>query len=99
MADQIQALAARALGEVAAALKQEAGYFETNYERMQYADFRRAGLPIGSGVVESAAKQFKQRIGGAGMSWSAEGLHNLLPLRAALMSGTFDTFWRSLYPP
>ncbi|BCX03507.1 MAG: hypothetical protein KatS3mg053_1445 [Candidatus Roseilinea sp.] len=59
---------------------------------MQYADFRRAELPIGSGVVESAAKQFKQRVGGAGVSWLAEGWHNLLPLRAAVMSGTFDTF-------
>lgn len=66
---------------------------------MQYADFRQAGLPIGSGVVESEAKWFKQHIGGAGMCWSPEGLHNLLPLCAALMSGTFDAFWHSLLSP
>lgn len=98
VACQIRQLIAGVSGDTAKALEQEAGYLENNHERMQYADFRQAGLPIGSGVVESEAKQFKQRIGGPGMSWSPEGLHNLLPLRAAVMSGTFDTFWRSIYP-
>ena len=38
----------------------EARYFETNHERMQYRDFESAHLPIGSGIVESGAKQAKQ---------------------------------------
>jgi hypothetical protein len=36
----------------------EARYF---HERMQYRDFESAHLPIGSGIVESGAKQAKQR--------------------------------------
>jgi hypothetical protein len=71
----------------------EAAYFETYAEQMQYADFRAANLPIGSGTVESAAKRTKQRCSAAGMHWSNSGLCNLLPLRAAVMSDTFDAVW------
>jgi hypothetical protein len=35
-------------------------YFEEHARRMQYAQFRAAGFPIGSGGVESGVKQFKQ---------------------------------------
>lgn len=76
----------------------EAGFFEANHERMQYQDFRAAGLPIGSGVVESGAKQTKQRVSAAGMRWSRTGLENMLPLRAAVMSGTFDSLWARICP-
>jgi hypothetical protein len=76
----------------------EAGYFASNHERMQYSDFRSAQLPIGSGVVESGAKQAKQRLSAAGMRWSRPGLENMLPLRAALMSGTFDLLWPRIRP-
>jgi hypothetical protein len=43
----------------------EARYFEINHERMQYRDFESAHLPIGSGIVESGAKQAKLRTGHA----------------------------------
>ena len=39
-------------------LRTEARYF---HERMQYRDFESAHLPIGSGIVESGAKQAKLR--------------------------------------
>jgi len=76
----------------------EARYFETNHERMQYRDFESAHLPIGSGIVESGAKQAKQRLCAPGMRWSRAGLENMLPLRAALMSGTFDQLWPRICP-
>jgi hypothetical protein len=76
----------------------EAGYFDDNRERMQYQDFRNAGIPIGSGVVESGAKQTKHRVSAAGMRWSRRGLENMLPLRAALMSGTFESLWERICP-
>lgn len=84
--------------ELKGKLKAEACYFASNYERMQYRDFQRAHLPIGSGAVESGAKQTKHRVAAAGMRWSRQGLENLLPLRAATMSGTFDTFWTAIRP-
>jgi hypothetical protein len=73
----------------------EARYF---HERMQYRDFESAHLPIGSGIVESGAKQAKQRLCAPGMRWSRAGLENMLPLRAALMSGTFDQLWPRICP-
>jgi hypothetical protein len=81
-----------------AALDTEARYFETRFDRMQYADFRAAGLPIGSGVVEATAKQVKHRMSGSGMRWSRTGASNMLPLLAAELSGTFSAYWARLCP-
>ena len=101
-ADQIAArmmgLAASAQSDAKSKLQTEAGYFSANHQRMQYRDFQLAALPIGSGTVESGAKQTKQRVSAAGMRWSRRGLENLLPLRAALMSNAFDTLWKTICP-
>jgi hypothetical protein len=81
--------------ERAEALRKAASYFNTNRDRMQYQDFRNDGWPIGSGMIESGAKQFKARFTGSGMRWSRQGAENLLPLRAALLSSKerFDNLW------
>lgn len=78
-------------------LMKEAGYFENNKRRMNYLDLRSGGWLIGSGTVESGAKQFKGRFSGAGMRWSRNGAENLLPIRAAIMSKRFDSRWRAVY--
>lgn len=80
------------------ALETQAAYFASRFDRMQYAEFREAGLPIGSGVVEAAAKQTKQRMSGTGMRWSRSGASNLLPFLAAELSGTFDRYWAKVCP-
>ena len=49
--------------------------------------------PIGRGMVESGANQFKARFSGPGMRWSRQGAENLLPVRAAVLSGRFDQMW------
>ncbi len=36
--------------------KREIGYFEENIERMRYAEYKKMGLFIGSGVIEAACK-------------------------------------------
>jgi hypothetical protein len=77
----------------AAALAREATYFQTNHLRMNYLEMREEGWPIGSGMVESAAKQFKARFCGPGMRWSRHGAQNLLPIRAAVLSHRFDALW------
>lgn len=78
-------------------LNTEAGYFENNKRRMDYLDCREEGYLIGSGMVESGAKQFKARFTGPGMRWSRPGLERLLPIRTAILSHSFDTLWPSVY--
>ena len=81
----------------AATLRREAGYFQDNYRRMQYLETREEGFPIGSGMVESACKQFRTRLAGSGMRWSRAGLERLLPIRAAIMGQRFDELWQKVY--
>jgi len=85
----------------AKALQREAGYFQKNWQRMNYQDMREEGWPIGSGMVESGAKQFKARMAGPGMRWSRSGAENLIPIRKAILSDRFDDLWRQAYrsPP
>lgn len=74
-------------------LLQEATYFRNNQHRMNYLEMREGEWPIGSGMVESGAKQFKARFCGPGMRWSRKGAENLLPIRAAVLSRRFDAMW------
>ena len=85
----------------AEALQQEATYFRNNQHRMNYLEMREGEWPIGSGMVESGAKQFKARFCGPGMRWSRDGAENLLPIRAAVLSRRFDTMWDAAHalPP
>jgi hypothetical protein len=84
--------------ERAALIEREANYFRTNRSRMAYQHCREAGFVIGSGMVESGCKLFKQRFGASGMRWSRSGATNLMPLRAAVMGQCFDQVWLSLCP-
>lgn len=88
--------AARHKRKAAKDLRQHAGYFRDNQRRMQYLELRENDYPIGSGMVESGCKQFRDRLTGAGMRWSRPGVEHLLPIRAAILSRRFDDLWRSL---
>lgn len=82
-------------------LLKQAGYFENHKHRMHYLDMRAEGWVIGSGMVESGEKRFKDRFTKAGMRWSRKGAERLLPWRTAVLSGRFDDRWRVAYnsPP
>jgi hypothetical protein len=82
---------------IAQDLKREAGYFEHNHRRMNYLEMREEGWLIGSGVVESAAKQYKARLAGTGMHWSRPGAERLLPVRSVILSQRFDSTWQRVY--
>lgn len=74
----------------------EIGYFENNKERMRYADFRRQGCFIGSGVVEAACGfVVGQRLKNSGMFWSLRGANSILALRCSKLSNRFEDFWES----
>lgn len=79
------------------ALQTEAGYFANNHKRMDYLEMRIQGWVIGSGMVESGGKQYKQRLSGPGMQWSRQGAQRVLPVRSAILSGRFDQIWQTVY--
>jgi len=86
-------------GEQAEVLRREAGYFRHNQHRMNYLEMREEEWLIGSGVVESAAKQLKGRLAGPGMMWSRPGVEHMLPITTAIMSNRFDELWHAAYHP
>jgi hypothetical protein len=70
-------------------------YLRNNRSRMQYDKYRREGLPITSSYVESAVKQFNQRVKGTEKFWSEEGAEAMLQLRADYLSDDkpLEAFW------
>lgn len=82
---------------IAQELRKEGRFFLKNQHRMQYQELREDGWAIGSGMVESAAKQFKARFTGPGMRWSRSGAEKLIPVRAAIMGDRFHPLWQTVY--
>jgi len=76
------------------ALETQQTFFARNRNRMAYADFRRRGLPIGSGPVEAACKTLiKARLCQSGMRWTTHGGQNILDLRTYVKSNRWDAMW------
>lgn len=66
-------------------------YLREHQDHIDYAIFKKLGIPLGSGFVESACKWLiQQRFKGVGMRWSEQGFDNLLYLRVAWVNGRFD---------
>ena len=69
--------------EELAALDSLVRYYRNNEKRMRYTEFREAGLPVGSGIVESAHKHVLQtRMKQAGQRWSMLRGRRMVQLRA-----------------
>jgi hypothetical protein len=74
-------------------------YLKTHEDHIRYDHFKAAGLPIGSGLVESACKWLiQQRFKGVGMRWSEVGFNHLLHLRVAWVNQRFDSFFPDIVP-
>jgi hypothetical protein len=70
------------------------GYFEENRGRVNYPAYLKQGLPIGSGVVESACKHVvASRCKRAGMRWDEPGAENILALRCLALNERWDSAW------
>jgi hypothetical protein len=72
------------------------GYLQNHKDKMRYAEYRRRGLPITSSYVESAVKQFNQRVKGTEKFWTEEGAEALLQMRADHLSDATPMagFWQ-----
>lgn len=74
----------------------ELHYLEENKNRMRYADFRRQGLFVGSGVIEAGCKSIiGARLKQSGMEWTVRGANAIIALRCAMLSGRFEDFWET----
>lgn len=56
-----------------------------------YREFRRLGLPVGSGAIESAIRRVVNlRLKGNGLLWYADNAEGMLALRAAALTGRWQ---------
>jgi hypothetical protein len=66
-------------------------YLQERRKHMRYAEYRRVGMPIGSGVTEAACKTvYTQRLKLSGMRWKKPGAQTILTLRVILLSGVWS---------
>ena len=74
----------------------EIAYLIKNKQRMRYAEFRRQGLFVGTGVVEAGCKTvIGARLKQSGMEWSLRGANAITSLRCLFLSGRFEEYWES----
>jgi len=58
---------------------------------MDYARFRRTGIPLGSGAIESAIRRVVNlRLKGCGLLWCEENAEGMLLLRATVLTGRWE---------
>jgi hypothetical protein len=95
LADLADALDVEGLPETARdPLRTVYAYLERHREHITYAMDKALGLPLGSGMVESACQWLiQQRFKGVGMRWSEDGFNHLLHLRLAWVNGRFDALF------
>jgi len=74
-------------------LRTELSYLQRHGEagRLDYADFRERGLPLGSGAIESSIRRvINLRLKGNGIFWLEDHAEEMLQLRALVISGRWD---------
>jgi hypothetical protein len=77
------------------ALEKAIRYFERHKRWMRYHEYLSAGLPVATGVVESACGSVvKNRMEGEGKRWSIEGAESILLLRSLKKSSDLETYWQ-----
>ena len=95
LADLTEALDVEGLPETAReTLRAVYAYLHRHREHINYDMYKDLGLPLGSGMVESACKWLiQQRFKGVGMRWSEDGFNHLLHLRLAWVNGRFEALF------
>jgi hypothetical protein len=75
-------------------------YLDRHRDHIDYAMYKALGLPLGSGMVESACKWLiQQRFKGVGMRWSEDGFNHLVHLRLAWVNGRFEALFALTLSP
>jgi hypothetical protein len=72
-------------------------YFSKRRHMLKYQACRKAGLPIGSGIIEGGIRHVaKDRLDCAGMHWIKSGAGRILELRCLSISGRWDDYSQKL---
>jgi hypothetical protein len=70
-------------------------YLRDRMPYMRYDQYRRLGIPLGSGVTEAGCKTvYTQRLKLSGMRWQKTGARHILQLRVLCLSGVWDPAYR-----
>jgi hypothetical protein len=95
LADLTEALDVEGLPETAReTVRTVYAYLFRHREHINYDMYKDLGLPLGSGMVESACKWLiQQRFKGVGMRWREDGFNHLLHLRLAWVNGRFEALF------
>ncbi len=82
-------------GRNAAKIRTEVKYFVKRKDRMRYRAFRRRGIPLGSGAMESAIRRIiNLRLKGPSIFWRGENAERMLHMRAYYKAGRWDELMR-----
>ncbi len=77
-------------------IEEEIHYLENSRHRMEYARWRAAGWPIGSGAIEGTCKHLvKERYNLTGARWKRKRLPFVLSLRLSIFNKEWETDWSS----
>lgn len=69
-------------------------FFAANARRMNYAQYRQQGMPIGSGPVEAGCKTIvKARLCCSGMRWTRTRAQHVLRIRTMIKNNRWDVAW------
>lgn len=72
-------------------------YLSERTPYMRYSEYRKWGIPLGSGVTEAGCKTvYTQRLKLSGMRWQKEGAQRILQLRVLRLSGVWDEAYRRM---
>jgi hypothetical protein len=74
-------------------IAREANYFQEHRDHIHYRPMEKAGVPLGSGAVESLGKQLQRRLRSGGQFWSRPGLTHLLSLSVLIKNRDDPLLW------
>lgn len=70
-------------------------YLRNRMAYMKYAEYRKWGIPLGSGITEAGCKTvYTQRLKLSGMRWKKAGAQSILNLRVLRLSGVWEDAYR-----
>jgi hypothetical protein len=77
-------------------IRESPAYFKTRQSKMDYARFRQAGYPIGSGTVESGVNTVvHHRMKRQGRGWKRQNAQAMFAALGELHSGRFQSAWQA----